>query len=279
MHSRSRALLASLAVLFALPACGGDDDGGGGRGDGGDDNPFGNSTDQPANMPGRPGLTDGGDVTGDAGADCSGLRLVIRDFTEMHPDFEHYTGNGLDGIVEEDLGADHKPVYAHPAETEFTTSPADFMQWYRDVPGVNQRVEVDIRFTETSPGQFAYENGEFFPIDGRGFGNGPGDAEHNFLFTTEAHTVFTYKGGERFTFRGDDDLWVFVNNKLAVDLGGLHPQQEETIDFDQNRARLGIEVGQTYPMDIFHAERHTEQSNFRIQTTIDLSCIQNVPVD
>ena len=43
--------------------------------------------------------------------------------------------------------------------------------------------------------------------------------------------------------------------------------------------RLGIEIGQTYPMDIFHAERHTNQSNFRIETTIDLTCITNVPVD
>ena len=33
-------------------------------------------------------------------------------------------------------------------------------------------------------------------------------------------------------------------------------------------ASLGLEVGSTYPMDIFHAERHTDQSNFRIDTTI-----------
>ena len=105
------------------------------------------------------------------------------------------------------------------------------------------------------------------------------DRRHGLLFTTEAHTAFTYVGGEVFTFRGDDDLWVFVNGKLAVDLGGLHQQQEETIDFDANRTRLGIEVGQTYPMDIFHAERHTSESNFRIQTTIDLSCIENLSVD
>ncbi|MBC8071568.1 MAG: hypothetical protein IAG13_24795 [Deltaproteobacteria bacterium] len=32
---------------------------------------------------------------------------------------------------------------------------------------------------------------------------------------------------------------------------------------------LGLTVGETYAMDIFHAERHTNESNFRIETTIE----------
>jgi len=97
----------------------------------------------------------------------------------------------------------------------------------------------------------------------------------NFLFTTEIHVMFTYKAGQAFTFRGDDDLWIFVNNRLALDLGSLHAPEQGVIDFDKQAAALGISVGQSYPMDIFHAERHTSGSNFRFETNI--SCF--TPVD
>ena len=215
--------------------------------------------------------------------DDKALKLTLRDFKEEHPDFEDFYPDTWDaltdrnGIVQENLGADKKPIYAPVAGTEVTSGPQAFAEWYRDISGVNERIEAEITFQETMPGVFVYEDDEFFPLDGMGFGNGP-DPEHNFLFTTEAHTLFTYEGGEEFTFRGDDDLWIFVNGKLVIDLGGVHRELEESIDFDAQATELGIEVGKTYPMDIFHAERHTSESHFRIETTIDLSCVQNIPV-
>ena len=211
------------------------------------------------------------------------LKLTMRDFGEDHPDFEDFypdTWDALrdyDGMVQDILGGDKKPIYAPLAETPVSSGPQNFAQWYRDFDGVNMRVDFEIAFEEPMPGVFVYENGDFFPLDDQGFGNGP-EPDHNFLFTTEAHTLFTYEGGEVFTFRGDDDLWIFVNGKLAVDLGGVHRPLEESIDFDAQAAELGIEIGNTYAMDIFHAERHTSESNFRIETTIDLTCVTNIPV-
>ena len=38
--------------------------------------------------------------------------------------------------------------------------------------------------------------------------------------------------------------------------------------FSGGSRTFGIQLGKTYPMDIFHAERHTSQSNFRINTNI-----------
>ncbi len=225
--------------------------------------------------------TMGGMTAGGANApECdSKLRVIVRDFTETHPDFESFSGNApFKGLVKEDLGPDTKPVYAPNGATSVSSGQAGFDQWYRDTANVNVQIPIDIEFTETTPGVFVYDNSSFFPIDGMGLGNGPDNAPHNYLFTTEAHTVFTYKGGEFFTFRGDDDLWVFINGKLAVDLGGLHPVATGSVSLDAEAPRLNIEKGKTYPMDIFHAERHTNESNYRIETTIDLSCIENIPI-
>jgi fibro-slime domain-containing protein len=215
----------------------------------------------------------GGAVGG--GSNCSGLLpATVRDFSSAHPDFETFSGiAAYPGIVESDLGADDKPVYASAGNTPQTTGPNEFAQWYNDVPNVNEAFAIQLQLVETAPGEFTYDNSAFFPIDGMGFGN-EGNS-NNFHFTTEIHTSFHYQGGEVFTFTGDDDLWMFINGKLAIDLGGLHPQLSATIDLDTLAGALGISIGGNYPMDIFHAERHTDQSNFRIQTTI--SCFTPPP--
>lgn len=159
------------------------------------------------------------------------------------------------------------PDFAPPAPIiQSTTS---FSDWYTTKEGVNVEVPIDLTLAETAPdsGIFVYDSNAFFPIDGLGFGNTTGQA-HNFHFTTEIHVKFEYAAGQKFTFRGDDDLWIFVNGKLALDVGGSHQALEGTIDFDAQAADLGITPGTSYNMDIFHAERQTAESNFRIETNI-----------
>lgn len=223
------------------------------------------------------------DAHADAAPGCAdGLLLTVRDFTEAHPDFEKYYGLWADtGIVAEQLGLDRKPVYATSTRTLTTSGGAEFAQWYRDTPGVNMRLHTTLRFARDQLGEYVFSSTAFFPIDGQGFGNGPSslagvEPAHNYLFTTEAHIRFTYRGGETLTFLGDDDVWIFVNDLLAVNLGGVHSQLTRTISLDELAEQLEIERGKSYPLDIFHAERHTTDSNYRIETTIDLSCIENV---
>ena len=217
---------------------------------------------------GTAGTTGGVGTSGSTGGggNCDGLLPVtIRDFHASHPDFESYIGSDP-GIVEVDLGVDKKPVYAGQAGNPSTTGKDNFDQWYRDVPGVNVAIPSTLQLVETMPGIWVFDDQAFFPIDGQGFGN-EGNA-HNYHFTLELHTKFTYLGGEQFTFRGDDDVFVFMNGKLAIDLGGVHPPQMATIDLDAQAASLGLVVGNTYDLDLFFAERHTVQSSFRIETTI-----------
>jgi fibro-slime domain-containing protein len=230
----------------------------------------------------------------DGGPDCgSTLAVTYRDFNESHPDFEQpFAGDVVRrGLVASTLGPDRKPVFkdsiGHPAligtptDIDTTWNPTQpvihsadtFNQWYNTTSGVNIELPKTLALTETSPGsgQYGYDSSAFFPLGPtEGFGITPkgNDLGMNFLFTTEIHVMFGYIAGQKFTFRGDDDMWIFVNGVLALDLGSMHGPEEGTIDFDAQHTALGILPGGTYAMDIFHAERHTRGSNFKVTTNI-----------
>ena len=230
--------------------------------------------------------------TMDAGECGSTLDVLYRDFDESHPDFEMpFAGDVVRrGLVEVALGPDHKPVFKgsvgapplkgsptaidpdwHPNQPVITSA-ASFAQWY-NTSDVNRAIPKQLKLTESSPGSgiFGYESSAFFPLaPEEGFGITPkaNDMGMNFLFTTEIHVQFNYLAGQKFTFRGDDDLWIFVNGRLALDLGSMHGPEEGTIDFDAQASSLEITAGGYYAMDIFHAERHMRGSNFKVTTNI-----------
>jgi len=196
----------------------------------------------------------------------------LRDFSnwdskqkEAHADFNRLNGAEKD-IVEKTLGVDGKPVFNSkkiPAVTQ-VKSKETFDQWYNDEKGVNIASDYSIELTDNGNGIYTYDNPFFFPLDGQGFGNDKNI--HNYGFTYEIHTVFTYQKGQTFSFRGDDDLWVFINKQLVIDLGGIHSALEGSVKLDT----LKLTPGEDYTLDIFFAERHTHSSNFKIQTSIRL---------
>ncbi len=160
-------------------------------------------------------------------------------------------------------------------------SSESFYAWFNDVLGTNLSKPLDITLVRQSNGTYVFDsqtdptykalNG-FFPIENELFGNPGGSPNRNFHFTFELHTEFLYRQADNqvFTFRGDDDVWVFIDGKLVIDLGGVHGAIEQQIELN----RLGLVDGENYKLDFFFAERHRTQSNFRITTNLKLETVQ-----
>jgi fibro-slime domain-containing protein len=146
-------------------------------------------------------------------------------------------------------------------------------------------------FPAKIPEQYGYDG---FPDEAAVFDGAP---DHNFYFTSEVQYWFKYDAATRarLDFLGDDDVWVFLNGMLAVDLGGIHVPSRGSVTIDAaagtvnslvqdgrelagqpgvpaaaaiptNRtpADYGLVDGNVYKITVFQAERQLNGSSFQL---------------
>jgi len=157
------------------------------------------------------------------------------------------------------------PIDEHPSALEDTRHPAQIPETVYE-------------------GNWAWEAPGDVASDGT---PGPEQPLHNFHFTSEIAYWFEYQGGgaAELTFIGDDDVWVFVNRQLVLDLGGIHspwagrfslepggnvtmrtwiPPETELASTEVTAASLGLEEGGVYEIKVFHADRRPAGSSFQL---------------
>jgi fibro-slime domain-containing protein len=99
---------------------------------------------------------------------------------------------------------------------------------------------------------------------------------HDFYYTSVARYLFRYSGvSSSLSFAGNDDVWVYLNGKLKLDLGATHERVTGTTVLGDSTD--GLEVGKIYEVAVFQANRQPRGADYQLTlssaSTVQSNCM------
>lgn len=209
----------------------------------------------------------------------------------------YYSSRLEQGLVDYYLNDEYLPV-AKGGNLITNRGMTDFTRWFSNVAGKSQSYMGQIRLEyDKSNALFSYKSDAFYPLDDAKFSTNDSvnNDSHNHLFTMSFAIPFksTASGEEHFTIDADDDTFVFVDDKLAIDLGGIHESMRGEFainkkgevytsinDEDYAYSGISVEPGGGSIIRVFHADRDSAESTFGVMfNNINLDIVNSELAD
>lgn len=146
--------------------------------------------------------------------------------------------------------------------------------------GTKKDVQYDRESGTIYNGTNGGDESGFYPLEGLGYeqkgllkNTSFTDGKHrNGSFTLRGESQFVYNEDANlyFTFTGDDDVYMYINGVLALDLGGAHGRNTKTVNLKEVADKCGLVDGQVATFTFFYMERCSDASTFGIKTNMEL---------
>lgn len=147
--------------------------------------------------------------------------------------------------------------------------------------GTKKDVQYDRESGTIYNGTNGGDESGFYPLEDLGYEQ-PGlltatskvnNGAKNGSFTLRGESQFVYKEASNlyFTFTGDDDVYMYINGTLALDLGGAHGRNSKTVELNKlDPVKYGLVEDQVATFTFFYMERCSDASTFGIKTNMEL---------